>query len=814
MEFALVLRWVTTFGILTLVGLPIAAWCFPRLPDRGAAFALPLSLLVLTMPVFWLGHVTFSTPTLAFGLVVLAGTSLLSLHRGATIRPLAAVESFLVFTFAFGLLLALRAVDPTIHPAGGEKFLHFGLVNAVLRADNLPPIDMWYAGETVRYYYGGHVMTALLTTLTGTEPRYAYNLAIAGFFGILVSVAYGLSGAISRDLGRSPRAGGLCGAFFVGLAGSPVTAVRFLYGQLPRDVALAHGEPVFGAVRHMPYEEAVDRLGDPFEWSWFYARYVVPDTLLEFPFYSFVKADLHGHTITTGFVLLVAALCFAYYRTPSTHRLRRRSLAFGAIPLAGGLLGVMNAWSLPTAAGLAWLALALAPAHPASLLPRAITGRIESGSHGVVVDGPVRFTTDCLVSEGIRLAMATTFALIVGLLSVLWAAPFLLFHTPVNDGIGFFPPRSPLLSSVLVFGTFFVLFGLYALTRGFPAYRSAWPLVLVGAPIFPILVVLAGPLDAPVVAIAGGLLLLGWLLVRTRDNVGFELVLAIAGLGLVLSMEVVHANVWPPAQDRWNTTLKVGIQAWVLCAIAAGPIATRMLGEVFDAIRKSTDRTVQSADRTIQSTDGRLRRTRRSSSTGTRCLLARSPRILGSLVVVTAVLVLLFGAGTFATVTIGQQAEVYVDSTQEANPTLDGLAAHDRWRAEEMAAIHWLAERDGTPHLVSAPGDASYTWQNPASTFTGIPTVVGWDHQQGYRGVEAFESRAADVDAIFVASARESDALLLEYEVSYVYVGPAERERYGDERRDFDGHDAFEVVFENEAVTIYAVDRSRLDGAA
>ena len=806
MEFALVLRWVATFGFLTLLGLPIAAWCFPRLPDRGSAFALPLSLLVLTMPVFWLGHVAFNTSTLAIGLVVLAGTSLISLQRGATIRPLAAVESFVVFTIAFGLLLVLRTVDPTIHPAGGEKFLHFGLVNAVLRADSLPPIDMWFAGETVRYYYGGHVMTALLTTLTGTEPRYAYNLAIAGFFGILVSVAYGLSSAIAQDLGRSARAGGLCGAFFVGLAGSPVTAVRLLYGLLPRDVALAHGEPVFGAVRHMPYEEAVDRLGDPFEWSWFYARYVIPDTLLEFPFYSFVKADLHGHTITTGFVLLVAALCFAYYRTPQTHRLRRRSLAFGAIPLAGGLLGVMNAWSLPTAVGLAWLAFALAPAHPASLLPRTIAHRNESGARWAVIDGTVRPTADCLISEGVRLSVATTFALVVGVLSVLWAAPFLLFHTPVNDGIGFFPPRSTAVGSFLVFGTFYVLFGLYALTRGFPAFRSAWPLVLVGAPILALLVVLAGPLDAPVVALSGGLILAGWLLVRTRDDVGFELVLAIAGLGLVLSMEVLHANVWPPTQERWNTTLKVGIQAWVLCAIAAGPIAARMVGESLDVIG-------QSVGRAGRSTDGQRRRTRQSSSIGTGWALF-SPRVLGSLAVAGIVVVLLLSAGTFATVTIGQEARAYADPSQDVDPTLDGLAAHERWQSEEMAAIHWLAERDGTPHLVAAPGETSYTWQNPASTFTGIPTVVGWDHQQGYRGVEAFESRAADVDAIFEAPATESDSLLLEYEVTYVYVGPTERERYGDELRDFDADVAFEVVFENEAVAIYAVDRSRLDGAS
>jgi uncharacterized membrane protein len=46
--------------------------------------------------------------------------------------------------------------------------------------------------------------------------------------------------------------------------------------------------------------------------------------------------------------------------------------------------------------------------------------------------------------------------------------------------------------------------------------------------------------------------------------------------------------------------------------------------------------------------------------------------------------------------------------------------------------------------------------------------------------------------------------------VRYVVVGPNERERYGDDLRDFGERDGLSVAFENEAVTIYEVDRSAL----
>lgn len=98
---------------------------------------------------------------------------------------------------------------------------------------------------------------------------------------------------------------------------------------------------------------------------------------------------------------------------------------------------------------------------------------------------------------------------------------------------------------------------------------------------------------------------------------------------------------------------------------------------------------------------------------------------------------------------------------------------------------------------------------DPASTSTGHPAVVGWEHEQGYRGVKAFESGADDVDLAYLGENRGK--VLARYDVDYGYVSPTERDQYGGSLVPFDGP-ALEPAFENENITIYEVDRDDFDG--
>lgn len=768
MEWTILARWLGMFAGLTICGLPLSALVFSRFPDRGAALALPISLSGLALSMYWLGHVALSPVTLAAALGLLVGSAAVAATR-TTVPWREGVEAFVVFASAFVAYGLFRSSAPFIRTTGGEQFLHFGLLSAANRASELPLYDVWFAGEHVRYYIGTHVLSATLATLTGTEPRYAYNLAMAGYFGVLVVAAYGVGGALASEADRPRRIGSVLSVFFVAVAGYAVTAARLAYGWVPDSIRDEYAEIVFGAIRHGEFDSVVASQSSVADWFWFYDRYVIDNALTEFPMYSFVKADHHGHTITTGFLVLVAAFAFAYYLTPETEYRRRRGIVFGVLPAMGGLLGVMNAWVLPAAVGMIWLALIFAPAHPSSLGGRTVW--LPAGR---------------LAEEGWRFVSATAIAIGVGVVAILWGAPFLLFGTPTNDGIGFFPPRTSAFGLLLQYGPLLVLFGGFLLARWVRVYtglRTDPGDVLAGVPIPSafanrpravtrativggvlvgiILVAIARLLEFPALVFVFMPLAAAWILARTDDSTGFELVLLVGGLGLVLAMEVVHARVWPPGQPRWNTTLKVSIQAWTLLGLAAAGIVVRWVGDTVG------------------------RRLERASVR----LSARTVAVVGLCVAVVLV------SSPFAYL-------AFVPELGEAG-TLDGLETYERTHSSEMEAIAWLDDRDGSPVLLEAPGRQAYRWQNPASTLTGLPTVVGWEHQKGYRGIEAFERRADDVDDVYVGENRT--AHVDRYAVDYVYVGPIERERYGTDLEPFDSP-IFEVATETDSVTVYAVD--------
>ncbi|MFP4590896.1 MAG: DUF2298 domain-containing protein, partial [Halobacteriales archaeon] len=323
-------------------------------------------------------------------------------------------------------------------------------------------------------------------------------------------------------------------------------------------------------------------------------------------------------------------------------------------------------------------------------------------------------------------------------------------------------------------GAFFALF---ALLLGLAAWRHLegdarrWA-ALAGATVG--VGVLLWVVGLGALAIALPLLVAAWWLVRVDDRLGYAGVLVVGGLGLVLAMELVYADVWPPDLERWNTTYKVSMQAWVLSALAAAIAVAVVAGEAVERSRSRID----------------------------------PAPVLGFVLVVGLV-------GAMAVFpALGVAGAVYDHASEAHHPpaSIDGFDGHDRWRETEMAAVRWLDDRDGSPVVLEAPGEGAYSWVNPASTLTGLPTVAGWSHQQGYRGVAAYEARVADVDAIYDAQTADAQAvdLLRKYDVRYVWVGEAERERYQSGIRRFGQLDGVEVALENAAVTIYEVDRDAL----
>ncbi|MDY6819159.1 MAG: DUF2298 domain-containing protein [Halobacteriales archaeon] len=766
MEYGLVVLWWMLYLSLGLAGLPIAATILDRLPDRGAGLAYALALAIVFLIVYWLGHLVFAPWVPFVGIGVLAVLSVIAGQRDLEIDWTRVIEAATIFSLAFGLLIAIRAVDPSIQPLGGEKFLDYGLLNSVLRARQLPPTDMWFAGEPVSYYYGGHLLAGTLAIITGTSAKYAYNLALAGFYGALIAGAYSLAGAVAAARGRSFRTAGLLGAFFVGFASNLQPLVRLVLSVLPAPIA----RPIATTIAAGIATEADVLTTFSIEtFSYWTASRVIPGTINEFPLFAWLNGDLHAHMMSTPFLLLAVGLAFAYYRTPAADLRRRRLLVFGCLPPVVALLAVVNTWSFPSAIGVAWLALVFGAAEPTTLL-----GRTNRG-------------TDRLGQELRRLGWATGIAGVIGVLALLWSLPFFL-GTATGRSIGVLPERSSLVGIGLVHGWVLVIFGLYIADRlTLHEDRRRLAAGLVG---FVGVMVLA---KAAAVGLVLPLLGIAWYLLRTDGDVGFEAVLFVAGAGLVLLVEFVYVKE-QAGPERMNTVFKTYMQVWLLWAIGAAVALTDLLSRKPD----SKSGTVDAA--------GWLSAERRR----------QAATILLSVLVVS--LSLYGGFALYKHFENPQTTSATLDGTWKARHYDGGRCGQQYdgyWGPDQWEAIQFLDGQTGRPTIVTAPAQWTnpdcfrpYDWMNAPSSFTGLPTVAGWSHEIGYRGEEPFRKRTQEVRQLYQGTTAQQTRLLATYDIKYVYVGPQERGLYKDVT--ITEHPALTVVFENGAVTIYAVQESEL----
>jgi YYY domain-containing protein len=122
--------------------------------------------------------------------------------------------------------------------------------------------------------------------------------------------------------------------------------------------------------------------------------------------------------------------------------------------------------------------------------------------------------------------------------------------------------------------------------------------------------------------------------------------------------------------------------------------------------------------------------------------------------------------------------------------TLDGLSWLMNQYPDDYAVINWFNEKLAgcglksvsctAPVIVEADSD-SYTDYARFSAFTGAPTVVGWAvHEWLWRGTyDIVAPRRDDVAQIYESpDVGMTEKILARYDVSYIFVGTLEREKY------------------------------------
>ena len=528
--------WIFALVAFAVLGVPWARLAFGRLPTRGLALAAPIGLFLFHY-LAWLGLFTgWFRNGQAYAWAVLgvfaAATAVLAWFIRADLRGLWPRRwiwacGLAVLLAAYGVGVGMRWLNPEI--AGTEKPMDLALLSATMRSAVFPPLDPWFAGEPINYYYLGYSMGGALGHLSGAPPAVAYNTYLATLLALVVvgvgSAAYDLASLLGAGPRRALRAA--VGSVLVGVVAGNLAIARAVVTEEFRGQT-GFWQGIGWKASRVIEQHPVDGVPDK--------------TINEFPAFSFILGDLHPHVMALPFTLVVASLALqgmvAWWR-PASYR--------GWMPWAGTLLtGVLvgslyglNAWDFPT-----YLALVIGAAilaHLAGSGPRA-WGRL--------------------------LAHA---ALIVAVAAVAWL-PYTLNVELLSEGLGIVPTRTLALHFLQVFGlpALLAVGGLTALLADGSRTTRVW---LGGSVVLAALTVLV--LRGEIVGVLLVVLALAAVAMRRRPAAlgPFALsVLVAAAFGLMLLVELVHVDdFFGPPYVRMNTVFKVHYQAWALLAIAAGP---------------------------------------------------------------------------------------------------------------------------------------------------------------------------------------------------------------------------------------------------
>ena len=756
--------WYIAVQVIALAALPIGLLLFRRLPDRGYLLTKVLGLLFVGYLAWLLASLRildFSPGGLWLMILVVGAVSGLVAWRGRV----GVVDFFrrrwrlilfceALFLVAFLSFYGVRAWNPDLwHPwRGGEKPMDFAYLNAVTRSTEMPPYDPWFAGGHLNYYYFGQFQIASITKITGVLPSTAFNLAIALIFALTVggafSIVYNLAASRGGGGDRAPPSipggpylAGITGAVFVAVIGNLDGAVqmgqavwRFTFGE--------------GAVGQFDFWRSSRVIDTSAQGG---LDYCGGCEITEFPFFSFLFADLHAHLIALPFAILALGLGLALLmgaeKTCSTKAWAAR---IAALALTAGGLFTINSWDYPT-----YLLFSV----------------------GVVVLAALIFTMGRV--SGRTLVLAGTGVVGVWLLGILLFAPF---HLSYEGSVGFpFVERhdfaTPLYQYLAIHGIFLFLaisYLLYRLWQEYPVKsvgktpialltqalrsRKFWPVA--GAVI--LLAIVAGfgyhtAAFALLVLIMAGLVAVKTLAKREEGSGPELFALLMLGMALALGIGVEFLKVNLVDPGRMNTVFKFYFHAWTLMALASAFFAWRL--GAMAILRQFT--------------------VRRAAWTGALVILIAA----GLVYPIAATPERSKHRFENSPITIDGMAymptAVYYDDADRSGSIEPPEILELGW---DYHAILWLQDNiEGSP-VVLEGNSGLYTWGSRVSVYTGLPTVVGWDwhqQQQRWEDRDQVSVRRADVHALYSTTDVENARRLIEkYGVRYVYVGQLERLYY------------------------------------
>ena len=827
------LAWLLLLEILWLVSLPLAFFVFRPLPDRGIMLAKLLGILGASY-IAWilasLHWLEFSRASMLVGLICLASlSSLVMLKVGNQVlsflrkqwKLLAIGE--VIFLLAFLSFIWVRMANPDLwHFArGGEKPMDLAYINAILRSSYMPPFDPWFSGGYLNYYYWGHFIVANFIKFTGITTSVAYNLAIPTFFALTVIGAYSLVFNISEGIRRTtscitsynissmktPIIAGIFGGIFVAILGN-LDGVFQAYESLWNNLRNNQGYLAFdfwGSSRMIP--ELTD-LKPSFLTFWIEERLVhtsggfcgyglrldntCPDIsphITEFPFFSFLFADLHAHVMAIPFTLLALGLGLSFILGLQNESKMWMFITSTFLALALGSLWVINSWD-----------------YPVYILATAVF---------MILGIPILLRRPSFSSKTF---VIVGFAVFILLLSMLAFYPFHLSYETFGTTLKASKWQTPLFNYLQIHGLFIFILLTFLLhhTRNRLLLNMSRIKTLIKASTTPIKVqfnqfegkftsetfitvlwtivmiymIISGYKTGAFITILLGLTTLAIseeLRHYNKSSPYVLFIISLAGLSFAIGLGVEFIRVGDDI-GRMNTLFKFYLSSWVLMGLSSTSALWYLYQVKFFQIRKW-------------------------SSTGHANVVTKTTWM--------TILSILFISSLIYPIW-GTKARI-ADRFDSNQVTLNGesfMTDVIHWENDtpmilqsDYDAIKWLRSNiKGSPTILEAQTD-QYRWGSRISVYTGLPTVLGWPwHQEQQRGNYSYiiRERANDISLAFsTPDPKQKLKIIDKYAIKYIIVGQLEKILYPSQ-----GIDGFQfmlkqgflkVSYSNQETTIYEV---------
>lgn len=365
-DFLPFMHWWLVLFVLGVIFLPFAHKLFSRSHDNGFLFSKVIGIALSGYLMWLLSSLRlmkfsgascviivlfcFAANLILFGKS--SGEDRLSIFNRRKINAIVTEE--LVFFAIFLIWTYIRGFKPEAY--GTEKFMDYGFMTSMMRADYMPPQDLWFAGHTINYYYVGQFIATYMTKLSFVPVNAGYNLmlmTLAAFTFVLpCSLVYNITKNHYEYQGmpgrKAPLFAGILSGAGVSLAGN--MHFSLFYWIIP------------GIKKFIGTYTEKDKYWFPDSTRYIgYNPDTADKTIHEFPAYSFVLGDLHAHVINIMFVITLLAILYAWLqyrreliasnrRFKLTDALLVKELYNPYIIMSGFLIGLFhttNFWDFP-----------------------------------------------------------------------------------------------------------------------------------------------------------------------------------------------------------------------------------------------------------------------------------------------------------------------------------------------------------------------------------------------------------------------------------------------------------------------------------